>query len=335
MNLESLIRTFLMGAGKVSIPALGTLSVQYHPARLAKSEQIDFVPPRYEIVYSKEYVEMPIFIQYVSTKLNVTDEQAVALLEDYGADFEQSFSAGEDFEIKTVGVIHANGEFESKITSDSFPDTYGLAGFSMDKLSDAEKKNAKQLPKKIVKNTAKAMIIASPILFGALLIPNILHVAQNDELASAFRNTNASVDFSQPELPRPHEFKSNAVVVEEQQENVETVVEPIATTPKKDSKIEEEITELKNTIAPIKEVSEYTADAKYFIIVGTFSVKANAEKFSKKLQAKDYKSGVISDNNKNRVYLNAFASADEAQQYVKDLQSNSEYGKAWVYVKNS
>lgn len=335
MNLESLIRTFLMGAGSVSIPMVGTFSVQYHPARLAKSEQIDFVPPHYEIVYSKDYVEIPRFIQYIAVKQNITDEQAQVLLTDFGTRISQRLLSGEDVEIDSLGLITSDGIFESKITSESFPDTYGLSGFSMDKLSDAEKKNAKQLPKTIIKNTAKAIIIASPILFGALLIPNILHVAQNEEFASAFRNTTVPVDFSQPELPRPHDFKvKDGVVDEPKQEVVEAVVAESIVANKKASNAKAESAK-QHTNVPTETVTEQAADVKYFIIVGTFSVKENAEKFSKKLQSKDYNSGVISDNNKNRVYLNAFASADDAQQYVKDLQSNSEYGKAWVYVKNS
>ncbi len=324
-----------MGTGSVSVPVLGTLSVQYHPARLSKSEQIDFVPPRYEIVHSKEYVESPRFIQYLAVKLQLTEVQAEILLKEYGSKIEQAIASGVSFEIESVGVVLADGGFESKITPESFPDTYGLSGFSMDKLSDAEKKNAKQLPKKIVKNTAKAMIIASPILFGALLIPNILHVAQNEEFASAFRNTTVPVDFSQPELPRPHDFKvKDGVVDEPKQEVVEAVVAESIVANKQASNAKAESAK-QHTNVPTETVTEQAADVKYFIIVGTFSVKENAEKFSKKLQSKDYNSGVISDNNKNRVYLNAFASADDAQQYVKDLQSNSEYGKAWVYVKNS
>ncbi len=324
-----------MGTGKVSVPCVGTLSVQYHPARLAKTEQIDFVPPRYEIVFSQEYVEIPRFVQFIATKLSITEEQSTQLLEDFGKSVAQSISLGEDFEILTVGVIRVDGSFESKINPESFPDTYGLSGFSIDKLSDAEKKNARQLPKKIVKNTAKAMIIASPILFGALLIPNILHIAQNEEFASAFRNTNASVDFSQPELPRPHDFKVNTVVEETQNQEIEVAnaqnIEPQSVS---FAEIEVVSESKKVTESPKKEETE-SGEAKYFVIVGTFSVKSNAEKYSKKLQSKDYNSGVISDNNKNRVYLNAFVNADEAQQYVKALQADSEYGKAWVYVKNS
>lgn len=140
MNLESLIRTFLMGAGSVSIPMVGTFSVQYHPARLAKSEQIDFVPPHYEIVYSKDYVEIPRFIQYIAVKQNITDEQAQVLLTDFGTRISQRLLSGEDVEIDSLGLITSDGIFESKITSESFPETYGLSGFSMDKLSDAEKK---------------------------------------------------------------------------------------------------------------------------------------------------------------------------------------------------
>jgi len=331
MNLESLIRIFLMGTGSVSVPVLGTLSVQYHPARLSKSEQIDFVPPRYEIVHSKEYVESPRFIQYLAVKLQLTEVQAEILLKEYGSKIEQAIASGVSFEIESVGVVLADGGFESKITPESFPDTYGLSGFSMDKLSDAEKKNAKQLPKKIVKNTAKAMIIASPILFGALLIPNILHMAQNEEVASVFRNTNASVDFSQPEMPRPHDFKVSETVAVQEQEYVQNVESnPVAEVGNSVGEQSKKIAKKEN-----KRVATQSADVKYYVIVGTFSVKSNAEKYSKKLQSKDYNSGVISENNKNRVYLDAFASADDAQRYVKALQADSEYGKAWVYVKNS
>lgn len=348
MNLDTLILSSLLETGSAVISQIGTFSVKYYSARLVKEEQISFIPPKYDIAFSHEVNNEHTFENFISEKEGISIDETKSIISDFVQQILASFEKNEDFALQNIGILHSDWTFESQIPADLFPETYGLASFSMDKLPDAEKKNAKERPAKIAKTAVKTLFIASPILFGALLIPNILQISQNEDFASAFRNTTTTVDYATPEMPRPHDFKTSEVIEQEP-----TIVAQVSKTPKVEN--QKAKTQRKNKaekpLKAKKEKSKVTAkttkkvktpqktkvsnDAKYFIIVGTFSVKSNAEKLSKKLQSKDFNSGVISENNKNRVYVSAFANADEAQQCLKTLHENPEYDNAWVYVKQS
>ncbi len=345
MNVESLIQAALIEEGIVTLPSFGSFVVRYQTARLVKEEQIKFKPPQYVVVFSQTIDDGNAFVSYVSDVMQCPQEEAETLLSKYVEDINNAMREQRDFVVDGVGVIHPDKSFESAISPDSFPETYGLTDFAIDKLLDAEEKKAKEKPLKIAKAAGKALFIASPILFGAFLIPNILQISQSAQFASMFRNTAVNMDFSSPEIPSPSEYKPLGAVaqideetvsfeqlqgtqtVETRQEATNKVVERPAQEDKKS-----EISKQKQT-AKLEKTN--SSDAKYYIIVGTFLVKENAEKYSMRLKGKDYDAGVLKDEGKTRVYLSAFADKNEAQEFINDLHSKSEYNNAWLYVKES
>jgi cell division protein FtsN len=151
------------------------------------------------------------------------------------------------------------------------------------------------------------------------------------------------MNFNQPEVPRPQEYKSIAKVAQATPvETEETAIVSKTVKKEKVSKAKKEKVKTAKVTKQKKQEENATPmttpadnNAKYFIIVGTFSVKSNAENFSEKLKDKDFNSGVLSDAEKNRVYLSAFSDKAEAQKYINDLRSDSEYSNAWLYVKQS
>lgn len=348
MDFARLIRKALLDKVVVTIPSIGSLSLQYQTARLVKNEQILFVPPKELALLSTENERADEFVDYVEKESNVSKEQIRLEFLNFALKIKQQLDNQTDYELSNVGVFHTNGSFDSVI----FPETYGLSEFSLDKVTDRELKDKKEKPIKIAKIAGKVAFIASPILFGALLVPNILQVSKSAEFASIFRETSVNYELSQPDVPRPLEYKP--IVQEESVAMAEIVSEPMAVVSNPKQSIAEVSTETiqtsekeatvkkskveKNSVAvakPKKNKKAETQDAKYFIIVGTFSQKSNAEKYSKKLKKQAYDSGVLNDSEKSRVYLSAFADKTEAQQYIKNLQSGSEYSDAWLYVKES
>lgn len=353
MDFARLIRKALLDKVVVSIPSIGSLSLQYQTARLVKNEQILFVPPKELALLSTENERVDEFIDYVEKETNVSKEQIRLEFLNFALKIKQQLDNQTDYELSNIGVFHSNGSFESV----TFPETYGLSEFSLDKVADRELKDKKEKPIKIAKIAGKVAFIASPILFGALLVPNILQISKSAEFASIFRETTVNYELSQPDVPRPLEYKPIAqeesvamteivsepmAVVNNPNRNVEEVSAEKSQTSVKDATVEESKV-AKNSIATTKPKREakttnkkaVTQDAKYFIIVGTFSQKSNAEKYSKKLKKQAYDSGVLNDSEKSRVYLSAFVDKSEAQQYIKNLQSGSEYSDAWLYVKES
>ncbi len=334
MNIELLIAKSLFESGKVTVPSLGTFILHNHSARLVKTEQVTFIPPQKIVAFSHESEEGTAFTLYVAEKNNCTETEAQNIIDAYVLQCNTLLQSNGSFAIDGVGVIHNDWSFESKVSPEANPEFFGLTDFSIDKLSEAEKKNDREKPLRITKNTLKVLFIASPILFGALLIPNVLQVSQNVELASLFRKTTAFVDSSQPELPRPYGFEVSAEMEQDQfqpqEQEQEEIVQEVVVEDAEPTVIADEPVEEK----PQEKIVQ-TETTKYYVIVGTFSVKSNAEKYSKKLQSKQYDSGVISDADKNRVYLTAFSDKTEADQYLAELHDGSEYTKAWLYVKNS
>lgn len=353
MDFSLLIRNALIDKVLVTIPSVGSLSLHYQTARLVKNEQILFVPPKELALLSTETEATTNFIEYVEKKVQVSKEQIVREFEIFSSKIKQELDNQHEFELKSVGVFHPDGSFESVV----FPETYGLSEFSVDKVTDREVKDKKEKPIKIAKIAGKAAFIASPIVFGALLIPNILQVSKSAEFASMFRETSVSYELSQPDVPRPLEYKPIAQV-EESVSMPDVVSEPMAVVTNPVSDVAESSPQIvqnttknttdkksqieKGSVAPAKSKKdvkpnkkEEKQDAKYFIIVGTFSQKSNAEKYSKKLKKQDYDSGVLNDSQKSRVYLSAFADKVEAQKYIQNLHNGSEYSDAWLYVKES
>lgn len=353
MDFARLIRKALLDKVVVTIPSIGSLSLQYQTARLVKNEQILFVPPKELALLSTENERADEFVDYVEKESNVSKEQIRLEFLNFALKIKQQLDNQTDYELSNVGVFHTNGSFDSVI----FPETYGLSEFSIDKVCDRELKDKKEKPLKIAKIAGKVAFIASPILFGALLVPNILQVSKSAEFASMFRETSVNYELSQPDVPRPLEYKP---IAQESTSTPEVITEQLAVVDNTNLHNEEVSAEIlrsstkeittKNTETKKSSVVTTTEkqkketktakkadskEAKYFIIVGTFSQKSNAEKYSKKLKKQAYDSGVLNDSEKSRVYLSAFADKTEAQQYIKNLQSGSEYSDAWLYVKES
>ena len=342
MDLETLIRSILYQKKSVSVPFLGTFAIVTKPARLIQEEQVTFVPPQSFVTYSAQCDESDNTLQQHYAKCaNISEAEALAEI--------AQFSNAILTEIETQGTLYLNGigtltqskEFTSTTYGGISPENFALPTFVLDTCSDAESKRAKSRPLNIAKTAGKALFISSPIVFGALLIPNILQISHNAQLASLFRDTKVTMNFNQPEVPRPYEYKAIAEIA--QATPVETTeTEKISKPVKKVSKAKKEQVKTAKVTKQKKQKRNATPkavpvdnNAKYFIIVGTFSVKSNAENYSEKLKDKDFKSGVISDNDKNRVYLSAFADKAEAQQYINELHNGSEYNNAWLYVKQS
>ena len=351
MNIELLIAKSLFESGKVSVPSLGTFTVHDHSARLVKTGQVTFIPPQKIATFLPDsQVEDSTFILYIAQKNNCTETEAQNIVSAYVLQCNMLLQTNGNFAIDGVGVVHNDWTFDSKVSPEANPEFFGLTDFSIDKLSEAEKKNDREKPLRVTKNAVKMFFIASPILFGALLIPNVLQVSQNVELASLFRQTAATIDSSKPELPRPYVYVAPAeiepVFTETQEEYYSGDVEEsyaedddeeyfAETSDDVPQEVTEECTVVeKPVVEKTQKIQKQAIATKYFVIVGTFSVKENAEKYSKKLQSQRYDSGVIADNDKNRVYLSVFSDKAEADQYLEKLHG-SEYSKAWLLVKNS
>lgn len=369
-SISSFFTATLTDIGYAELPYFGVLEIKHRPARLIKNEKIDFIPPQSVVTFTyNENVNAIETIAHMAKKGQVDESIITIELKKITDSLKQVLADGNDFYLENIGTFHPDGTFESTRTTETCSNAYGLASFSIDKVTDAEQKEKKERPVKLIKNTAKTIVFAAPILFSALLIPNILQISHNAQFASLFRNTTVYTDYTQPERPRPQDFTPSKLAINNTPSQTDTTAPQKAvkkakttaptqaqkqavkknvqssTTSKGSSKqqaIKKSTTKpnaikksaKKQSVKKAK-TSAQTENAKYFIIVGTFAKRANAERYSKQLKNKDYDSGIINENEKSRVYLSAFADKSEAQQYINDLHNRSEYSNAWLYVKES
>jgi len=344
MDLETLIRSVLYQKKSVSVPFLGTFAIVTKPAQLIQGEQVTFVPPQSFVTYSAECDESDNTLQqHYAESANISETEALAEIAQFSNAILTEIESQGTLYLNGIGTLRQHKGFISTTYGGISPENFALPTFVLDTCSDAESKRAKSRPLNIAKTAGKALFISSPIVFGALLIPNILQISHNAQLASLFRDTKVTMNFNQPEVPRPYEYKSIAEIAQATpMETTETVKVSKPVKKVKASKAKKEKLKTAKVTKQKKHERDATPkaapadnNAKYFIIVGTFSVKSNAENYSEKLKDKDFNSGVISDNDKNRVYLSAFADKAEAQQYINELHNGSEYNNAWLYVKQS
>lgn len=81
--------------------------------------------------------------------------------------------------------------------------------------------------------------------------------------------------------------------------------------------------------APINKIEEKN----FFLIVGSFSIRENAEKLHEQLLKKNYQSNIISsDNGMYRVSIESFANKDEAIIMLNDMRQKSKE-KVWLLSK--
>ena len=336
MDLETLIRSILYQKKSVSVPFLGTFAIVTKPAQLIQGEQVTFVPPQSFVTYSTECDKSDNTLQqHYAESANISETEALAEIAQFSNAILTEIESQGTLYLNGIGTLTQSKDFTSTTYGGISPENFALPTFVLDTCSDAESKRAKSRPLNIAKTAGKALFISSPIVFGALLIPNILQISHNAQLASLFRDTKVTMNFNQPEVPRPYEYKAIAEIAQAtpvETTETEKISKPVKKEQVKTAKVTKQKKQERNATPKAVPADN---NAKYFIIVGTFSVKSNAENYSEKLKDKDFKSGVISDNEKNRVYLSAFADKSEAQQYINELRNGSEYNNAWLYVKQS
>lgn len=336
MDLVTLIRSILYQKKSVSVPFLGTFAIVTKSARLIPGEQVTFVPPQSFVTYSALYDESDNTLQQQYAQCaNISENEALAEIAQFSNAILTEIESQGTLYLNGIGTLTQSKDFTSTTYSGISPENFALPTFVLDTCSDTENKRAKSRPLNIAKTTGKALFISSPIVFGALLIPNILQISHDAQLASLFRDTKVTMNFNQPEVPRPYDYKPITEIAQAtpvaDKETIATKPTQKASNTQKETKRNFEVKKREKTAT--QQVTN--ENAKYFIIVGTFSVKSNAENYSEKLKDKDFNSGIISEDEKNRVYLSAFADKAEAQQYINELRNGSEYNNAWLYVKQS
>lgn len=358
MNIEFVIQDLLHAKNFITIPGFGSFVSKYQAARIVKSDYVKFIPPRKTIAFNPLLdTDDGVLISFLENEYRLTNVDAQKEIELFVNQTKQILESEKAWNWQGIGTFFYDTQkslqFEASPIQNYLTDSYGLSDFSVHILPQEhaleeyiakKKEQIAPLHKKII----KAAFIASPIIFGAILIPNILHTPQLAGFVSMFRDTEVSIDFSIPEKPMPFAY-NNQVQSHDIMDTPIIDTQHVLTAQNQDSKDVEkpQIVESK----PIKKIkksqfSEVKSQTKlpvtssiegksYFIIVGSFSTQKNAERLSKDLQKQAFESGIVTDGEKIRVYISAFALKNDAIKKLNEIKNLSDFSGAWLYTRNS
>lgn len=91
--------------------------------------------------------------------------------------------------------------------------------------------------------------------------------------------------------------------------------------------------------APVAETSKVkkAVDPQFFVIIGSSSSKAEAERALKTFRNKGYKdANIVNSGDRNRIYIASFADKDQAERYLSSFRKNNpKLDDAWVFTKRN
>ncbi|MDR0573525.1 MAG: SPOR domain-containing protein [Tannerella sp.] len=81
-----------------------------------------------------------------------------------------------------------------------------------------------------------------------------------------------------------------------------------------------------------KSSSNNTGSVKYYVIIGSFNNKSQAQSYIKRLQgAETANAGILARDGRARVFAQIFATEEAAQAYLIKIRRNPKHEQAWIY----
>lgn len=330
MNIEYIIRTIILHESLISIKGLGTFISHNQPARIIKSDFYKFIPPQKNIVFSEhtyheqndiEHVlktEYPHEFEYLSTELSTNIERIRGDLQLHKKS--KFVDIGSFYVDDNQNIIF---EFEAEDAPHNY---FGLPDFSLQHIpslieeEDTKKKN----PRSLATQAAKITFLLFPILFGLLLIPNILHLPQMAGLMSIFSSKDTIIDFTTPRKPLP------SLEAKDYYAYRDTATDIAALRSEENMADTTDLTLVAEQL-PAEEFAEPATQ--YYIIVGSFSTESNAQKYVKALQTQLYTDAeIIISDSKIRVSIAKSTSIDETKSQLEMYKTHKDFSTAWILI---
>jgi hypothetical protein len=346
MKLDTVIHTILQSNNFITIPGLGSFVSQYHPARIIKSDYVKFIPPRKVIAFNTLIQQNDGILESIlqsDYKLSLSEAQKEIDL--FVNTTKEILQTSKLYPIQGVGTLYYSDHsilFEPSFQNNS-SNQYGLSDFFVHILPQEtnindyveKKKNELPLHKKIIKTT----FILSPVLFAAILIPNIIHAPQMTGIISLFRDTEAYVDFSIPQKPKPilSYKKTEQIEYTPQQENI-TMSESKETNNVSNNNSKEQ--QKNNSIVSIPKTQEFYNNSKsqnvnLYIIVGSYSSKTNAQVFLNTIKAQYTQAGILIKDGKIRVFIEKNSNKELTLHALRSIKQKDEFKNAWIYTEKT
>lgn len=351
------IEYLLLEHDLVSIPRLGTFSIQVSPSRWIQEEDL-FLPPVRNVSFTYECDE-PSCIQFVdslSAALKISTDQAQALCAEYVESIQQELSANSVAEVGSIGMFVRDSASDADcfipcqagVTS---PQYYGLDSVYQPRLSESQIHNERvatlrqqeqqdnghvtiRIPRSLIYYASAAA--AAIIIFLSISTPASF---TSPESASMVATTNLFLpdnllpsmeplqDIWQTDAPNALPADTTSQTVTQMPTHGECDV------PKSEETLiasaSPSVSETTQAHAPA--AKEQIQQEEYAVVLASAVSVSNAERYVTDLNEKGIKAVVRVNGSMNRVLVPGFKSRDDAAEYANTLRvRESEFESVWV-----
>ena len=353
VKIQPLIKSLLISNEKISIPNLGSFISKYKSAEI-DNKTGEITSPTKEIFFDESLKEDDGILVSALMSLNLSEKDAIKEIDHFRTSILKKIDFNSKFEIEDLGSFNRNDKkeivFISTLKDFILPENIGMSSLSFaedelvtTKLSKnnlkKEKRKKTKTPKKpkekkIIekapeiskdkkikdkqksKRLAKTLLIIIPII-AILVLLGVFHkpiIEKGQDLWSQMKDTT----------------KNEIIVDENTSENDTVEINNDDTIDEFGN--DEEYRELLNSgISSTAEVDLGNDYKKFYIIVGSFSVKEYADKYKDELVVQGFAAAVIDGSEYYRVSISGFDKADDLITTYNNMKSK--YGdNIWILI---
>ena len=319
----------------VIVPDLGGFMAHHVDARYVEEEHT-FLPPLRTLGFNPQLkMNDSLLVQSYIEAYDISYPEALRRIQGEVAELRQHLETEGVYDLNDIGTLRLNGEgnieFEPCEAGILTPELYGLGTFMMAPL---KRKNANDLKAKTVNlkdegtitikmSWLRNMVAAAAAVVAFLMITSPI---SNSDMSTATQKS-AFISFKDHQVA--------AANVNPDSEQVVAAAEGESATTEEGKSVsadeQQEAPAVENDSNRI-EANDTQAPASQFCIVMASQVsKRNAEDFVSRLDKKGFKNAYILEKKFRRVVYGSYATAEEAQDTLKQLRSESSlFSESWV-----
>ncbi len=338
------IKELLHHQDYIVIPGFGGFVAQMHVSRYLVEKNV-LTPPGKFISFNKQLKQNDgTLTLWLQSKLNLSAQQATAHLNDFSEYCHQVLQAKRRLNLDDLGFFYLDFEnnicFEPNTEINYHTDSFGLTSVILNELETEREivpeiktfkdrglpvEQTQKLPsKKRYLKPLAYLALGGSILFFTLSA--LIQLNQNNGPLWAGVLTQNTARTYKPIAYTELSLQNTPQVISPLIANAEGV----AVLKINDNPIAVKTSEITVTEEVTSADNKQIAGDKYQIVLGCFSVHANAQSMVKKLQQKKIKAAINGTNNKGMhvVSCAGFSNKDDAKSYLQEIKSD--FPKAWI-----
>ncbi|MBN1116761.1 MAG: SPOR domain-containing protein [Bacteroidales bacterium] len=315
IDLSPYIKDLIIQHECIILPEFGGFETHYMPA-CYNSDSKTLLPPSKKIVFKAEYQKGgEVIKQYISTKLNISEEKAGIELETYIEDLKTRLRNGEQILLKGLGIFKPTQtgipDFESFNEENYLAESFGLEPLSVTEEPDFFLEKKHKLPKINIqyRNNSLSFVIVGILVISILLLITVLLSSKFELYFFNIGDKNQESDLI---ILGGNSTKGQATHVEQAIDNY---------------------TSVQNALLYLPEEQKEEPSAMHFLVVESLKNLSNAAKLKEKLIEDGYSADILESGGYYRVYLGSYSNKDDALVELQRIRKQLNHS-IWLLSSN-